>query len=134
GNRTTERGAGHGVAPIVNAGPDARLVGFLGERGKCGGITREQVPEDGGRPGRKAAVRGWIAWMVPCWEQWLHVWMELEGRNGRIGVFAIPAGDVGIMRGGFLERVGVCRQSRIDVELVLEDEAADLPAPIVVGT
>jgi hypothetical protein len=64
GNRTSERRAGHGVAAIVNARPDARLVGFFGERGKRGGITREQVPEDGGRRGRKAAVRGWIAWMV----------------------------------------------------------------------
>src|SRR5215510_7502958 len=75
GNRTTERGASHGIAPIVNAGPDARLVGFLGERGKRGGITREQVPEDGGRAGRKAAVRSWIAWMVRCCEQWFHLWI-----------------------------------------------------------
>src|SRR2546430_2451141 len=66
GNRTTERGASHGIAAIVNAGPDARLVGFLGERGKRSGITREQVPEDCGRRGRKAAVRGRIAWMVRC--------------------------------------------------------------------
>src|SRR5262249_56613034 len=66
GDRATERAARHGVAAIVNAGPDARLVGFLGERGKRGGITREQISEDGGRPGRKAAVRGWIAWMVRC--------------------------------------------------------------------
>src|SRR5215510_2134494 len=134
GNRTTERGAGHGVAPIVNAGPNSRLVGFLGERGKRGGITREKVPEDGGRGGRKAAVRGWIAWMVRCREQWFYVWVELEGANGPVGIFAIPAGDACIQRGDILERVGARRQRRIAVEPVLEDEAADLPAPIVVST
>lgn len=133
GNRTSERRAGHGVAPIVNAGPDARLVGFLGERGKRGGITREQVPEDGGRGGRKAAVRGWIAWMVRCCEQWFHIRIELEGTNGPVCIFAIPAGDPGIKRGDVLERVSACRQWRITVEPILKDEAADLPAPIVVG-
>src|SRR5262245_64641627 len=62
GNRTTKRRAGHGVAAIVNAGPDARLVGFLGERGKRGGVTRGQVPDDGARRGRKGAMSGCIAW------------------------------------------------------------------------
>src|SRR5262245_60462929 len=133
GNRTTKRGAGHGVAAIVNAGPDARLVGFLGERGQRGGIAREQVAEDGGRRGRKAAVRGWMAWMVRCWAQWFHVWIELEGADGTICIFAIPAGDASIKRGNVLERVVACRQRRIIVEPVLKDQAADLPAPILVS-
>jgi hypothetical protein len=51
GNRTTERGAGHGIAAIVNAGPDARLVGFLGERGKRSGRSaRSNSGERAGRP------------------------------------------------------------------------------------
>src|SRR5262245_43435006 len=133
GNCTTERGAGNCVAAIVNTGPDARLVGFLSERPKRGGIAREQVPEDGGRRGRKAAVRGWIAWMVRCWEQWFHLCVELEGANGPVCIFAIPAGDSAIKRGDVLERVGARRQRRITVEPVLKDEAADLPAPIVVS-
>src|SRR5262249_38427885 len=134
GDRATERGAGYRVAAIVNAGPDARLVGFCRERGKRGGITREQVAEDGRRRGRNAAVRGWIARMVRCWEQWFHLWVELEGANGPVGIFAVPAGDTGIKRGDVLERVGARRQRRIAIEPVLKDEAADLPAPIVMST
>src|SRR5262245_42168398 len=79
-------------------------------------------------------MRGWIAWMVRCRKQWLHLRVELEGANGPVGIFAVPAGDAGIKRGDVLEGVGACRQRRIIVEPVLEDEAADLPAPILVST
>jgi hypothetical protein len=81
-NRLTERGTGNDVAAIVDASPDARFAGFLGKCRKRRSIAREQVPDDGGRRGRKAAVRGRIAGMVRCWEQRLHIWVELEGADG----------------------------------------------------
>ena len=41
GNRLTERGTRNDVAAIVNTGPDARLRGFLGKRGKRRSIARK---------------------------------------------------------------------------------------------